>query len=598
MATSKATRYFLLPLLYVAVILGLCLLQFSRESRFSARVGELYVGGTLSSGPAPHQPKTLSARFGGIELSIGKEGLRIDGANRTLTGWEAKEGYALALLSGGYSVRFSPSGDSNLSVSLSSPKSDSSTSISLRAGGPMESKGGSSFVVRGSGGDFSLPSGTVPEAQGSSSGSLSLAAGRPVSFARLAKTDDKGIARFRDLKALGDSGFEALLSDFSGKAMAGWSKARLSATSTWRMADGSQKFSELALVCYLSEANRLGSFAKARAAVGDMIDSNRSLLTYLSNPILGSVARTTRGLVEGDRARANRIAALVSAKDPSFLRERDCLTFMVDRGEWKDAQALISLCASLDASKLEVAEAVGLLEVANASRELFDSGDSLAHQGQAAADRLIPSVRRDGTALGLDSGSGAADSLLQLRAALALREYSLASGDATLTAVAEALAAAVLGAADDSGFIPASLALPGSEAEGAAPSDKLLEAEKAYELVSAFNPWYPHEVSLYRDFGPGTWAWTIAPELSVTEKGPSAVSIRVKAPLGKAYYVSLFGLPRFSAVRLNNVDNYNTDPEFERYDAHGWLYKADWSALFVKVKHKAEQETVRLSLSK
>jgi hypothetical protein len=147
----------------------------------------------------------------------------------------------------------------------------------------------------------------------------------------------------------------------------------------------------------------------------------------------------------------------------------------------------------------------------------------------------------------------------------------------------------VFGLADAQGFVPARVL----------PRDGSLEQrmgtiapEEIYPLV-ANCPYYPREVSFARDIGPGVWAWTCSPSLSVQASASRRVFTAV-FPAGRSHYLAFYGIKRFANIQLYDID-YSPDGEFESYDASGYLYDGDEGALYLKMKHKKDSEDIKLS---
>ena len=108
-------------------------------------------------------------------------------------------------------------------------------------------------------------------------------------------------------------------------------------------------------------------------------------------------------------------------------------------------------------------------------------------------------------------------------------------------------------------------------------------ARGALSLV-ADNPYYPHEVSFYRDISPGFWAWTCSPSL-VVQANSARYVFTAAFPAGRSHYLAFYGVKPFTNIQLYDID-YSPDNEFESYDASGYLYKKDMGALYIKMKHK------------
>jgi len=64
-------------------------------------------------------------------------------------------------------------------------------------------------------------------------------------------------------------------------------------------------------------------------------------------------------------------------------------------------------------------------------------------------------------------------------------------------------------------------------------------------------------------------------------------------PVGSSHYLTLYGVKPFVKIQLYGLD-YNMDSGFESYNASGYFYKKAAGAMYLKMRHKAQGEEVRL----
>jgi len=194
-------------------------------------------------------------------------------------------------------------------------------------------------------------------------------------------------------------------------------------------------------------------------------------------------------------------------------------------------------------------------------------GDAVARSTREAIDRaIIPSIHSTDTGLFLTIGGiGKADVGTSLRCgalllrAGALLDYSLAS------AVGRGLVASCLGLAGEAGILPSGVTLSSGRVSA---TEGTLAPESVYALLP-FDRRVPREISLSRQWSPGSWIWTSA--RLVSEAGTSAESRLLLAyPVGIPHYLAIQGVRTFAQIRLHGIA-WRTDPGYAKY-SDGWAY--------------------------
>jgi hypothetical protein len=297
-----------------------------------------------------------------------------------------------------------------------------------------------------------------------------------------------------------------------------------------------------------------------------------------------------QALEAADAAELKRLAQLVSDASPALCEKEGLVRFLLDRSPAAFSEACLGLLASLDPAKISLRQAVGLLGCVSDSLTLLDAAKNpLADRGSVAA-RIVAAVRpaREGFFLCAEE-DGSCDLRLSALAGRYLADYGARAGKSELVGVGQGLIEGATLVADDKGFAPARLTIRSGAVDQRMGS---LGPEELYAIV-ADNPYYPREVSFYREAGQGAWAWTCAPSLTA-QAGPASSVFTARFPEGQAHYLAIYGIRAFANIRLYGID-YSADREFEIYNASGFLYEAGRRALYLKMKHKKESEEIRLS---
>jgi hypothetical protein len=599
-----------LTLAYLLVFGLVVLLQFGRNPGFMSRSGRLAVSAGFSQGD---KVKPVSARiaFAGFIVSFSSDKparlLAVDGSSKNLSLLKVERlpnGARLAF-DGGIELRAVSDG-SNFSLSASAPTSDWTALIlpySLEGNSIFQSSP-SSLVFEGSGTSYSVF--PTAEALGASaglasSGAISLPLG-PESGLVMKMMEPVPLKQPQSSKAVVAQGpvalpaakdasaFKADLDAWVAKAWSGLSSGRWDGNSLgWRDASGANaQFSEKALVAYLAEASARGSYSDAYARIRPAKNNNPGRLTYLSVPFLGETVVHMRGLESADKEEARRLSSLVQAKDPSIFEKEGLVHFLMDRASSSSAQEALRYAASVDAAKLGVRDSVGYLACAVESSSYLAAAENPFGGAPALADRLVSGVKKADSGYFLPANDGSVDLRLSLKAGLALVSFGTSQGKAGLVGAGQALVDAVLGLSDSNGFIPAKASL----ANGAlADKSGSLAPEELYPLIAS-SPYYPREISFYREAGQGVWAWTAAPSVRL-ETASSRYLFTVSHSTSYAHYMAIYGVKPFKSIKLYDID-YSPDSAFESYDASGYLYNESSGGLYLKMKHKAQEERIDL----
>ena len=372
---------------------------------------------------------------------------------------------------------------------------------------------------------------------------------------------------------------------WTGLSLGRWDGDRLA----WKDENGAFAFSEAALVSYLSESLRRGSYPEAIARMRKTVANYPASLTYLSTPFFGKTVERMDLRERQDVEESARIAALVQAKDSSFLEKEGLVRYLLDRAPAALSADALRFVAEIDPAKLSFKGALCYLRAALEAKSLLADADNPFTGGAAAAARLAASLAKNTTGYFLTTeDDGGVDTRLCLEAGLLLFSYGDKASDDGLAGIGQNVVATLLSLADDFGFLPDHLVLHGD-----GPSDKTgsVAPEEVYALVSA-NPYYPHEVSLYRELGAGVWIWTASPSVSLTTGSVSSV-FTAAFPAGYTHYMVIYGTKAFSNIKLYGID-YSPDGAFESYDVSGYLYRKASNGLYLKMKHKLDAEKIEL----
>ena len=189
------------------------------------------------------------------------------------------------------------------------------------------------------------------------------------------------------------------------------------------------------------------------------------------------------------------------------------------------------------------------------------------------------------------------DSAASLTSAQILMRYG-AVQSSVWQSVARMLITSLLRYSGESAGLPIGFTITGSKStqlEITADDSGMLDAGTLYPLLKPDNSWYPHAQSLALQAEAGIWAWTCAQSIEVLENTSKTLVLRIRFPEGQSHYLTLHGIRSFYRIEMYGIP-FRSDARFEMYNSSGYAYNAGSKILYLKMRHKSEYETIRLSL--
>jgi len=615
MKTGVLKRTLGLILLYCGVFVLIVLVQFSGSPALSQKIGVFSMSasypktshGRPTAGAAP---ESVRLSYAGLAFEISPkspaESLAADGTATPLSLVSAAKlpSGASVKLSSGVEIRASVQGSSAESFSLAATAPDGVAAVRLRlvpSQGLGFSASGDKRTMSSSGKayDFALGAAAFDQA----SGLLTLKpgdAGLSLSWIAPSKPAKSASAtsvpgKLASLAPKDADAFKAEIAAWRDKVWTGLSTVRYDSDKfAWKGPDGVPVFSEKALAAYLAEAAARGSYADAITRARGAKEKWSDKLGFLTAPYLGGLYSKMTASDAADQNEVKRLTQLVVDKSSTIFEKEGLLRFLVDRAPSSLSRDALAYIAGVDQAKLSMRQAVGLLSCAVDAKSLLkDESNFLSASVAAVADRIAASVRKTSSGSFFVDGEGSdggSDLRLSLLAGEALVAYGQASSKPNFVGLGQSLMEGVMALSDTQGFSPSRVV---ATKEGSVDQKEgSILPEDIYSIL-ADNPYYPHEVSFARDAGPGVWAWTCASSLTVQSSASRKV-FTVGFFVGRAHYVTIYGIKRFANIQLYDID-YSPDNDFESYDASGYRHDIDKGVLYLKMKHKKDSEDIKLS---
>jgi hypothetical protein len=585
-----------LLVLYILLFIVLVLLQFTRRSGFTYRVGDFVVSGHYRdlSGSGDLNPGEyalsgeLSVYFGGMEFRLAGDGdetpLRlISGEGRGSAEPVYPEYMALSSesalfrLSGGTELVFvtrytGGAPELWISGSLGEGRALELPCRPLRSS-RIEDAGEGRFIVQAGGARYSFGRSSVNWEKRF----LTLDAGG-ISYRAVPGEQIFNPADFVIPAARNEASYLETLSRWQDRSFSLWNRT---------VAAGAD---EDTIIAYMGDAVRRGAYkAAVSAAPPSFLNGNQR--TFESSVYLGQLDTALRSLVVFEREKASILSRQINERSVDFFREPHVFAFLWTRGYTTLIDAGAEMVRSINPASLSLKTGPGILEGWRDWMQFSPGGenpfDRLIDQAcfviagemrmNAAGDRVFAAEEDE------------INSEFNLRLGTALIEYGDAADSGDWAALGRSLVLSVLSLLDEQGSAPARAVFSGGGRIDE-PGTARLSSARIYRMLRA-GGYYPRAAGI-GDAGSGMWAWTAASSVSAVQSG-AALDISVSFPVGETHYMLIRGIRPFAKIQLYNMD-YRTDPQFERYDSSGWIYSSSEQILLLKMKHRTPVEHIKI----
>jgi hypothetical protein len=604
MKKRVSRAYFVIPVIYVGVIVLLLFLQFAGTQGFTLRNGSLTLSGQRSNAPQDENSlREVVVEYKGLEFLFDESrSLTIEGsAIRTLMPLdvqEVEEGFTVAFEEG-ISLAFLLREDiQELQVrSMIDGDVDDADRLVLPfrtgQGAAVAAEEEALASVENTQGTFFLaapPRGAV-DVEASRLVLQAETGEQTVRYTPAVTPREQAVAEwFSDPStSISDSRYTSRLTSYLDAAYQGWRSQRFNPGSgTWDVRGGSPVFDERILTAVLAEAWERNQYTGAFNDMRRAADAHPDAVGLLSAPFLGNLREVRQGYLQADEARTAQLLDLARRRDADLFTRSDVVQFAVDRGSPALYAEIIAFARELDYRSLDVFQAIGLLHNAvlsplpnQESREVFADFQAVLEE------EIVPRIVRVDDAFYLESSPGQVDVIASIHAGVIAEQMGLRQGEDVLVRLGRNLVVSALAFTDGTGFLPSTLYLGDGSLQGTAGSNG---PEEVYRLLSD-NPWYPRQVSLFSELGRDSWIYTIAgiEDISISS---NIYRITIRYPRNRTHYLFVQGVPPFDDMVLFG-QVWRNDPSFERY-IKGRHYNAVTETLMVKYNDDSVQGDIVL----
>ncbi|MDR2110660.1 MAG: hypothetical protein LBP32_05070 [Spirochaetaceae bacterium] len=344
------------------------------------------------------------------------------------------------------------------------------------------------------------------------------------------------------------------------------------------------------VIAYVGESVRRGVYRAAVSAVpGGFLSGGGG--TYESSVFLGRLDLGLRSIAAFEREKSSRLSRLINEKSPDLFREFHVIEYLAIRGYGNFINDGAEIARSLDPAALPLDLTPGILEAySDWIRYRSAEENPFERLIDQACFVISGGMWKNGAGDQVFAGSGErADLEFNFRLGNALMAYGENTGRDEWAGLGRSLVLSVLSLLDESLSVPGAILLSGKVRPD---EDTAVPRLSSAALCRFFPPPenYPRAAAV--GTANGVWAWTAAGAIQASQTN-NVLDISVSFPVGETHYMLIRGIRPFAKIQLHNMD-YRTDPQFERYDSSGWSYSAAEQTLLVKMRHRTPVEHIRI----
>ncbi len=325
---------------------------------------------------------------------------------------------------------------------------------------------------------------------------------------------------------------------------------------------------------YIAEMASRNRYTEAVNTVSEEYRKGSSR-TYFTAPYFNSLVSMNSSLVKENDALSMAIRSAIAQNSLDIFASQHLAQFMLRNPGSENVIALAKLPANLEKFEPSLAQASDIIAVyaylkaANSSLAAYFDGVTAK-----CIEKITSCAALMGETLVLREGETPVTFAQTIRTASALIDYGKSVSDEKCTAAGYMLA---------------------NTAFSQTPVTSLAVSAALYPYIAKQNRFYPHYAIAGKSGTETVWAWTCAPEIRYTENDDgSETDIFVDFGLGDSHYIILKGIKPFSDIKIYGIP-FHTDQRFETYNSSGYVYNENTHTLYLKSRHKSEQEVIHLT---
>ena len=602
--------YYIIPVVYIGVILFFVFMQFLAREEFAEKVGSLSVSGVYAKtlGGAQRM-RHLEVQFHDLRMEFSPSSNAIAGFGATRERKLSLEslsqfpdGFELALTDE-LSLRFTVegvAGDRVVITPIIPPQLQGMRTLSL----PFSSidgafgavKGIPVLVQSGPGGTIyaSLRSGSQIDTE---KGRFILdteaeETGNSIILERVFEQADPYLYWFsRDFPLVDQERFAAKVESYLNGAYRYWSEVFVSNP-------GSRALIGELGISLISEAIKRGEYRRTLAVLSRNL---RQLLAenadnpelYNSAAYLGNLSSFLAARQDSAAQEIQRITGLITAADLSVFETPRLLRFILNHAPFSLVEEVLRLADSVQLEKADVATLIHLVNTYLEAVEYLDVAEATSARISEIIDRFIlPAIAKTPQGLFLSILSTGQVSEADIYESVLTGNTLIKAGSAlsrgSYATIGRTLIYSALDLADTEGFLPSRVRIQNGKVE---PAGDTISPQSIYDLLPG-SDYTPKEYPLYAYLYPGSWVWTVSRIMEV-KIDDAQYRFVFSFPVGDTHYLLIQGIRPLSSMIMHGIP-WKPDPEYFRY-TDGWSYDEATQTLYVKLTHRLESEELVLN---
>ncbi len=611
--------YWLIPLLYIGVVLFFFYLQFSVKEQFSEKVGNLVISGESSKGRGLNQQviHSLNIHINGFEFNFSKKNpLIIQTEDETETKLAVKSFYTFSRgidlqFDEGLTIRFTIKDESGDTLSLepivsskyldyltlSIPLDIIKAKIEKITGLPLyslNSDSGSYFISLPHGSDINIETKRLALKRELHNQKITVYIERTVNR----KVNPYLYWFSKSEYFVERKEFEDRLNTFLDESYQNWQKREFKGTESPLQV-------ESLIAALFSESLIQGDYQKiffpaVRQFRRVMSANPGELLPAYTTPYLGGLQKYYNYSRGQESSQIEKLTDMIKNSDLSLFQLPHLLRFILNHAPFSLIEEVIRLTDGIDIEELSTEELIALLDLYSEISSFIGFSDSTTSKiWNILSQKVLPAIIETGQGFFLVQEKATelpvvtneeynVDLYLSIKGGSLLLSLGDLLNEAVFSAIGRNLIFSALGRAThtpDSSHLPLRLKINQNriiEQSG------IIPAEDIYPLI-ADNRYLPREVPLYRYLYPGSWIWTASQVIDIII-AEDLYSFSLSFPIKGSHYLIIQGLKPFSHLELHGI-LWQPDVRYFQY-SDGWFYEAESQTLFLKITHKTEIEKI------
>lgn len=596
MKTRIQKRFLLIPVLYIAIIISLMVLQFSTAVPFHEKWNNLELSGIKNKHRLDNLKdiKELNIILNGITISFNRTTKvqihTIDGQihNVGIIGYELTDTGILCFFDKGLNLQIqSMPGEIKIEpfididtrnikqIVLTYNLNNSFTMEFSESGEAAVLNNGSQNFLLSSNIGASIKTDTIhfyPDQD--SFPPLSLAEGGTIAkFYYQTIQDD--LADF-----INEAELTVLLNNYINSSWSGWDIDRYRHNS-WQFTGRSPQLTENLINAYLAESVTRGVYGRVYGRIRSSLDAKAIPLTYQSSVFLGDIINQGDTISEELSTLQSVTGNQLDSGDFSILEHTESTRVLAS---FSDIRKRIR--NSVQANGVE-----GFSPLMLKNLLVFyinDYSDSLSSSEENYLINLLEQIILPGLVKndhGIFLGSNDhIDTELSLETGLLLAQLTGTPEYSDLAAIGRELVSSVLSTADDWGFFHGQL-----DTEGNAISENdYIAPEEIYALLPQVE-FYPRFIDTGSIISQNSWIFSAANKIDF-QKTTTNTRLDVHFPEGFTHHLIVNNLNDLKSVSFYGI-NWTNDVRFQYYN-RGYYYSRNNNRIFMKVKHYKSTETI------